>query len=503
MAKNIIKVSVKTSSVDAASAKVDLLAVGVCSDGKRLSGVAAEVNSKFGGAIAGVQKSGDFEAKAAQLAVVYGNGKSGAARVLLVGLGEKKKLTANCLRKAASAAANKAVDLKCKTLGLALHNDVSVKLETTELGKALVEGAFFGAYRYDEFMADGKTPRPKSLAVTIYDTSVAKGVKAGSIIGAAQAYARTIGNRPGNVINPVTLAAEAKKMANKTNGLTCTVFDEKKLAEMKAGGILAVGGGSATKPRMIALKYKTTAKNAKTIALVGKAVTFDSGGISIKPSAGMEEMKFDKGGGIAVLGAMMAIAGLKPKVNVIGLIPAAENMPGTGSYRPGDIVTTMSGKTVEINNTDAEGRMILCDAIHYAVSKLKVDTVIDVATLTGACVIALGTRMAGVMSDDDKLYEKIKKASESSGESVWRLPVDEDFASDMKSKIADLINTGPRPGGASTAAAFLKQFAGDTSWAHIDIAGVMETSGYGKDITAPGVGAFGVRLFSDLVSQEN
>lgn len=502
MAKNIIKVSVKTSSMDAVRAKVDLLAVGITSDAKRLGGVAAEVNAKLNGAVVNVQKAGDFDAKAGKIAVVYGDGKSGAARILLVGLGEKKKLTTNCFRKAAAAAANKAVDLKCKSLGLALHQDINKKFNIIELGKALAEGVYFGGYRYDEFVADGETPRPKSLGVAIYDTSIARGVKAGCVIGQAQAYARTIGNRPGNVINPVTLAAEAKKMANKASGLSCTVFDDKKLVEMKAGGILAVGGGSSARPRMIMLKYKTSAKNAETIALVGKAVTFDSGGINIKPSAGMEDMKYDKGGGIAVLGAMKAIAGLKPKVNVIGLIPAAENMPGTGSYRPGDIVTTMSGKTVEINNTDAEGRMIMCDAIHYAVSKLKVDTVIDVATLTGACMIALGTRMAGVMSDDDKLFEKIHEASETSGEVVWRLPVDDDFASDMKSKIADLKNTGPRPGGASTAAAFLKQFAGETSWAHIDIAGVMEVSGYGKGITGPGVGAFGVRLFADLVCQE-
>ena len=502
MAKNIIKVTVKTSGANAASAKVDLLAIGVSSDSKKLTGIAAEVNTKLNGAIASVMKTGDFEGKAGSCVVIYAGGKVGAARVVLVGLGEKKKITIDGIRKAAAAAANKAVNLKCQSLGLALHEDINVKLVAEAIGKAIAEGAYFGAYRYDEFVADGQTPRQKALAVTVFDGATAKGVKIGSVIGAAQSYARTIGNRPGNVINPVTLAAEAKRMANKTAGLTCTVFDDKKLAEMKAGGILAVGGGSATKPRMIVLKYKTTAKNAKTIALVGKAITFDSGGISIKPSSGMEEMKWDKGGGVAVLGAMMAIAGLKPKVNVVGIIPAAENMPGTGSYRPGDIVTTMSGKTVEITNTDAEGRMILCDAIHYAASKLKVDAIVDAATLTGACVVALGTRMAGVMSSDDELYDKIQKASESSGEVVWRMPVNDDYLSDMKSKIADLKNTGPRGGGACTAAAFLREFAGGVSWAHIDIAGVMEVSGYAGDITGPGVGAFGVRLFSDLAAQE-
>jgi leucyl aminopeptidase len=398
-------------------------------------------------------------------------------------------------------AANSAVSLNCKTVAIALASGAGKKFNADKLGQAITEGAYFGGYRYDEFISDCEKSRPKQLTVSILDTVTPKSVKVGNIIGQAQSFARTIANRPGNVINPPSLAAVAKKMANQTPGLSCTVFDDKKLKKMGAGGILAVGSGSATKPRMIVLKYNAPAKGGKkpaTIGLVGKAITFDSGGISIKPSAGMEEMKFDKCGGIAVLGAMKAIAGLKPAVSVYGIIPSAENMPGGTSYRPGDIVTTLSGKTVEIDNTDAEGRMILCDAIHYAVTK-KCDAIVDIATLTGACVVALGMYQAGLMGSDDKLIGQLKAAGEKSGEKVWHLPCDDNYLEEMKSKIADLKNIGSRWGGASTAAAFLKEFAADTNWAHIDMAGMMDGNEASKKLTGPGSIGYGVRLLTEFV----
>ena len=500
MTKNIIEISVKASKVKAVNAKVDLLAIGIASDAKKLSSVAAAVNEKLAGAIDEVLKVGDFKAKANSTVVLYTNGKIPAARVLLVGLGERKKITIDTLRKAASMAANSAVSLNCESVALALATGAGKKFKADQLGQALVEGAYFGGYRYDEYISDKEKSRPEQLTVLVLDAVTGKSIKLGNIIGQAQSFARTIANRPGNVINPPSLAEVAKKMANQTPGLSCTVFDDTKLKEMGAGGILAVGSGSATKPRMIVLKYNAKAKGSKkpkTIALVGKAITFDSGGISIKPSAGMEEMKFDKSGGIAVLGAMKAIAGLKPAVSVYGIIPSAENMPGGKSYRPGDIVTTLSGKTVEINNTDAEGRMILCDAIHYAVTK-KCDAIIDIATLTGACVVALGKYMAGLMGSDDKLIGQLKAAAKKSGEKVWHLPCDDDYLEQMKSKVADLKNSGSRWGGASTAAAFLKEFTSDTSWAHIDMAGMDMFAG-NKKLTGPGSGGYGVRLLAEYI----
>lgn len=503
MAKNIIKVSVKKSAIEAVSAKVDLLAIGLTSDSKRLPTILKDINKKLSGGIDEVRKVGDFKATDGSSALLYSCGKIAAKRILLVGLGEKKEITLDTIRKAAAMAANKAVELNCKTLAVLLTQDSGKKLESARLGQAITEGSYFGSYRYDEYITDCEKSRPKQLNVTIHDDVTPSGIKLGSIVSQAQSYARTIANRPGNVINPVSLALEAKKMARQTPGLSCTVFDDKKLKEIGAGGILAVGAGSASKPRMIVLKYKAPVKSGKKpakVALVGKAVTFDSGGISIKPSAGMEEMKFDKSGGIAVLGAMKAIAGVKPAVDVYGIIPSAENMPGGSSYRPGDIITTLSGKTVEINNTDAEGRMILCDGIHYAVTQ-KCDTIIDIATLTGACVVALGKTMAGVMGSDDKLIAQLKQASEATGEKIWHLPCDDDFLEQMKSKVADLKNTGSRWGGASTAAAFLREFTAGTSWAHIDMAGMDMFAGNRK-LTGPGSAGFGVRLLTEWAMRQ-
>jgi leucyl aminopeptidase len=275
------------------------------------------------------------------------------------------------------------------------------------------------------------------------------------------------------------------------------VLDEKQLKTKKMGGILAVGSGSKTPPRLVVLKYSPTGGKAKkfpTIALVGKAITFDSGGISIKPSADMDQMKLDKSGGIAVLCTMKAAAELKLPINIYGLIPSAENMPSGTSYRPGDIVTTFSGKTVEILNTDAEGRMILCDAISYAV-KQKCDIIVDIATLTGACVVALGKFMAGLMSNDENLIKQMQEASEESGEKVWPMPSGEEYAKEMKSKIADLKNTGGRWGAACTAAAFLRQFVDDKKWAHLDIAG-MDFFEKTTEFSAEGSSGYGVWLLT-------
>ena len=298
-------------------------------------------------------------------------------------------------------------------------------------------------------------------------------------------------------MNPVALAAEARKIAGASERLSCTVFDEKQLAAKGMGGILAVGSGSENKPRFIVLEYSPGGKGASslpTVGLVGKAITFDSGGISIKRPAKMYQMKLDKSGGVAVLGIMKAVAELKLPINVYGIIPAAENMPSGTSYRPGDIITTFSGKTVEVQNTDAEGRMILCDALSYA-TKQKCDIVIDIATLTGACMVALGKYMAGLMSNDEKLKKQLQAAAEQSGEKVWPMPSGDEYAEEMKSKIADLKNTGSKWGGACTGAAFLRQFVGEKKWAHLDMAG-MDMLEKTTEFSVEGSSGFGVRLLT-------
>lgn len=501
--KEMIDVALKTRKVDFSRCKTDILAVGLFSDVKDVVGLNKELDGKLNGAIGHLIKLGDFKGKEGTSAVVYGNDKIGAKRILLIGLGEKKKATLDTLRKASAHAAKKSVETKAKTVGLALHKAFGGRLNAAAMGQACAEGTYFGSYRYDEYITESENGRLDSLKVELIDPDseklqkLRKGLADGAAIGKAQSFARTLANRPANVVSPASLAVVAKGLARGSKTLSCTVFDEKQMTAKGMGGILAVGSGSRNAPRFIVLEYSPKGKAASTrptVALVGKAITFDSGGISIKPSANMEEMKLDKSGGIAVLGTMKAVAELELPVNVFGIVPSAENMPSGTSYRPGDIINTFSGKSVEVQNTDAEGRMILCDGLHYAV-KQKCDVIIDIATLTGACVVALGKYMAGLMGNDDKLIKQLQRASEDCGEKVWPMPSGDEYAKEMKSKIADLKNVSGRWGGACTAAAFLGQFVGETTWAHLDMAGVWSFD-KATEFTAEGASGYGVRLLT-------
>jgi leucyl aminopeptidase len=501
--KEIIDVELKTRKIDFSKCKTELLAIGLFSDNQRLDKISGELNSKLNGAIEQVLKLGDFNAKDGTSAIVYGNDNIGAKRVLLVGLGEKKKATLDTVRKAAANAANKAVTMKIKNVSIALHKAFGGRFDLPTMVQVMTEGTYFGSYRYDEFVTDTENGRLGQLNVELIDSDSAttkklnKGLSNGVIIGKAQSYARTLANRPGNVINPDTLADIAKKLARSSKTLSCTVLDEKQMVKMGMGGVLAVGAGSQNKPRFIVLRYRPAGKTAAalpTVGLVGKAITFDSGGISIKPSADMDQMKLDKSGGIAVLGTMKAAAELKLAVNIYGIIPAAENLPSGTSYRPGDIITTFNGKTVEVQNTDAEGRLILCDALTYAV-KQNCGVIIDIATLTGACKIALGKYMAALMGNDDKLTKQLQTAAEDSGEKVWPMPSGDEYAEELKSKIADLKNVGSKWGGACTGAAFLRQFIADKKWAHLDIAG-MDIFEKATEFSVEGSSGFGVRLLT-------
>ncbi len=507
--KEIIKVDLKTRKIETGKCKTDLLCVGMFSDAKGLDKTCKELDKQLDGAISQLINLGDFKGKTGQTAMLYTNKEIAASRIILAGLGEKKKVTLDSVRDAAANISNKAVELKAGQLSITLQSALSGKFDMVTVGQVIAEGLYIGSYRYDEYITKDDDGRLDCLKAELIDTDSAKlrklnkGLSSGAIIGKAQSYARTIANRPGNVITPQSLAEEAKKITKGVKELSCTVFDEKQLQQKGMGGILAVGSGSKNKPRLIVLRYtpKGGAAKSPVIGLVGKAITFDSGGISIKPAANMDQMKFDKSGGIAVLATMKAVAEMGLKVNVYGIIPAAENMPGGSSYRPGDIVSTFSGKTVEVQNTDAEGRMILCDALHYAV-KQNCDVIVDIATLTGACVVALGKYMAGLMGNDDNLIKQLKKASKDSGERLWHLPTGPEYLEEMKSKIADLKNTGSRWGGACTASAFLGEFVGETKWAHIDMAGVDMFEGGNK---AGGVGSrgFGVRLLTGFLQNIN
>ena len=355
-----------------------------------------------------------------------------------------------------------------------------------------------GGYDFQDFKKS-KTERMKNLRLVVKERDLAKGrtdVKRGEILGASANVARQIGNQPGNLLYPQTLAAECRRIGKDVK-LNVTVLAEKQLRVGGFGGMMAVGAGSARPPRLIVLRHQGGPPGEPPLALVGKAITFDTGGISIKPPERMEEMIFDKCGGMAVLGAMEGIARLKIKQNVVGIIASAENMPSANAYRPGDVVKTYDGTLIEVINTDAEGRMVLADAIAYARKDCKAGAVVDLATLTGACVVALGEYAAGLWSTSESLQKSLLEAAAKSGERIWPMPLYEEYTEQIRSDVAALKNTGGRYGGACTAAAFLKAFAGETPWAHLDIAPVAHRT-KGRPDLSRGATGFGTRLLIEL-----
>ena len=490
--------------------RADMLVLGLYQDTRKLPEAFGALDKAANQAVSNFLQTGDFIGKCHETAVLYHSGKLGVKRILLVGLGEKKSFTPNTLRQAAGTACGVAVKLKTAKISLGLHTQVGSKIKPEMMGQALAEGIVTGGYSFKDYLKKkgDKVKELKSLSAVIVErkSSLAlklnAGRKVGVILAKAQNRARMIANKPGNEINPPTLAKTAQKMAREW-GLKCKVFDDKQLALMKMNSILAVGSGSASKPRLIMLEHqgRKGSRKAVDVVLVGKAITFDSGGISIKPAQNMGAMKFDKSGGCNVLGIMTGLAELKLPLNVVGLIPAAENMPSHTSYRPGDIIQTYSGKTVEIDNTDAEGRLILCDALAYG-AKLKPSVILDMATLTGACVVALGEHQAGLFTNNSSLRKKLEKASEISGEPIWALPCGEEYLEEMKSKVADLKNTGSRWGGACTAAAFLGSFVNEIAWAHFDVAGVADTE-KDKPYQSCGGTGFVVRLVLEYLRENN
>lgn len=413
---------------------------------------------------------------------------------IYVGLGEREKVKDETLRRAAGAVAMALKKIGRTRLAIDLHGKLPF------VGP-IVEGLVLADYRFDRFATKRNEPiESVHLHVPRGDLAAAK--RAGQralVVAEATNAIRDIGNLPGNVLYPETLAARVAKLARAAK-LKVTVFDAAKLRTRGFGGILAVGQGSARGPRFIVLEHRGGPKTQRPIALVGKAITFDTGGISIKPAANMEDMIFDKCGGLAVLGAMAAIAQIGVKRNVVGLIASAENMPDGNAYRPGDIVTTYDGKNIEIINTDAEGRVVLADAIAYARRDCRAAAIVDLATLTGACVVALGEYAAGLFGSDDALRDRLLAAAEATGERLWPLPLFPEHEDQIKSEVALIKNSGGRLGGASTGAAFLKAFAEDTPWAHLDIAPVAHRDKDRADL-ARGATGFGVRTLVELVER--
>jgi leucyl aminopeptidase len=424
-------------------------------------------------AAAAVLASGEFKAGANETLLLHAPAGLTAKRLLLVGLGKQSKATVHSVRKAAGTAVRFTKPRGIQELAFALPE--AELLPPGPCVRTSVEGAFMGDFDPDTYRTDRKDQSVQSFTVAVSGDSDKEALQAalaeGIIVGESQNFTRSLVNEPGNKLTPTILGRRAAAMAEEV-GLQWAVYSTDKLHDLKMGAFWSVSQGSEEPPALIVLRYEPEGvTEGPILGLVGKGITFDTGGISIKPSEKMELMKYDMAGGAAMLGAMRAIALLKPKVRVICIVCAAENMPDGKAYKPGDVVTSMSGKTIDVINTDAEGRLVLADGLAYA-KQLGATHLIDAATLTGACVVALGTTNAGAFSNDEETYAKFSAILETSGEKFWRLPLGEEYAEQIKSDIADIKNTGGRHGGAITAAEFLKVFAGETPWIHLDIAGL-------------------------------
>jgi leucyl aminopeptidase len=416
-----------------------------------------------------VVSTGEFKADANETLLLHAPEGLKATRLLLIGLGKTGKATLHDLRKAAGTAVRFAKPRGIKSLTIATPNS----FDTNAAVRAIAEGAIVADFDSDTYKTDRKDRSVESVTIISTEKTAGAALREGVAIAESQNFARTLINEPGNKMTPTILGQQAAEMARE-HGLKAEVYGIDKLRELKMGAFLSVTLGSEEPPALIVLTYEPSGAKADgpVIGLVGKGITFDTGGISIKPAESMEKMKYDMAGGAAMIGAMRAIAQLKPKVKVIAVVCASENMPDGKAQKPGDIQIAMSGKSIEVINTDAEGRLVLADGLHYA-KELGATHLIDAATLTGAVAIALGQINAGAFSNDDETYNRFVKGLEISGEKFWRLPVEDEYRDQIKSSIADIQNTGlTRYGGAINAAMFLKEFVGDTPWIHLDIAGL-------------------------------
>ncbi|MGI9290016.1 MAG: leucyl aminopeptidase [Gammaproteobacteria bacterium] len=466
--------------------KTDLAIVAVFSAGQ--TGAAAGPLDKASQGLISEVLGHDINGNAGELLLLTDTADLPCRRILLVGCGDKKEFNRKAFRKAVQSAFKWAAKKSYKSITCYLNQE-TVKGSDASLNGRIALAAWHDAnYSFTQMKSDAKKPTAKttSLRIAVRDakaaTAARKGLKQGDALGLGMSTMRDLANLPGNVCTPSYLVKQAQALAKKTKGLTCKVLEEAEMKKLGMGALLSVTAGSKEPAKFIILNYKGAAASRKPVVLVGKGITFDTGGISLKPPGAMDEMKFDMSGAASVFGTFKGIAELQPNINVVGLIPTCENMPGALATKPGDIVTSMSGQTIEILNTDAEGRLILCDALTYA-RRFKPAAVVDVATLTGACVIALGKHHSGLLSTSDKLANQLLTAGLRADDPAWRLPLTEEYSRQLKSNFADFANIGGREAGTITAAAFLAKFTEDMNWAHLDIAGTAYLGGAAKGST--------------------
>ncbi len=414
-------------------------------------------------------------------------GSSNFQRIMLFNLGDKSKLTSDVMRAFGSKLHSLVNSKKIQDMVLDIK---SFSMTSNDKIQSIVEGMVLGSYKFEDYKSN-KNKKNYLTAVTLMGNLDKAIVKKAQILGESVCFARDLGNHPANILTPTYLANESKRIS-KAKNMKCTVIDVSKFEKMGLGSFYGVARGAKEPAKMILVEYNGGKKNEKPVALVGKGLTFDTGGISLKPGARMDEMKFDMCGSATVMGVMNAVSILQPKINIIFAIGSTENMPGSDAQRPGDIVTAYNGKTIEVLNTDAEGRLVLADVLSYVDKNYKPSYMIDFATLTGAVLVALGHRASGLMGNDDKLINKVKKSSKATGEKVWELPLWPEYSKDIEGKYADIQNLGKAGAGTITAGAFLKEFVGDTPWCHLDIAGT--AWGPREPDYQPKVGATGVAV---------
>lgn len=456
-------------------------------EGRKLSAPAAELDSLSSGHLARLLKRGALEGRLGQNLMLYEVPGLKAARVLLTGAGKREEFDARALRKTAAAAVTALEDAAVKEAASLLTLETPRNVEPVWRLRHVAEASEDAAYRFETCKSE-KPRRTRLARLTLAlpeglsPARAAEAVRVARAVSAGTALARELGNLPGNICTPSYLARQAQAMGRQYEKLKVTVLDEARMKKLGMGALLAVSRGSRQPAKLIIMEYRGGPRNQKPQVLVGKGLTFDAGGISLKPAPAMDEMKFDMCGGAGVFGAIKAVCELGLKKNVIGVVPSSENLPDGDANKPGDILTTLSGQTVEVLNTDAEGRLILCDALTY-VERYKPAAVVDLATLTGACVIALGAHASGLFTNDEKLAEALLGAGELTTDRAWRMPLWDDYQEQLKSNFADFANVGGREAGAITAACFLARFTKKFRWAHLDIAGTAWHSGVNKGAT--------------------
>ena len=487
---------------DITKVQVDAVVVNLFDGVTQPVGGTGAVDRALDGAISRLIADGEIKGKNGEITHVHTWGKMPAAKVVVAGLGKSETFGQDGIRRVSAVVCRYLRKIGATTAATIAHGAGTGGIDAEASGQAIAEGAVLGLYRFDKYLSKKEGDKDlEELQVVEIDSKkvdeLNRGIERGLVLADAANLSRDMVNEPANYMTPTKMAEIAQQVAGEV-GLEIQVIEKDEMERLGMGALLGVARGSAQPPKMIILRYWGDRENEENnLGILGKGITFDTGGISLKPAQGMEEMKTDMAGGASVIGAMKAIARLKPKINVTGIVPATENMPGGSAQRPGDVVRAMNGKSIEVENTDAEGRLALADALSYARMKLGLTRLVDAATLTGAMVIALGHTYTGAFSNNQRLVDKVVEAGKKAGELIWQFPLHDDYKDQNKSDVADVKNTGGRPAGSITAAHFLAEFSESTPWVHLDIAGTARSEKE-KGYIPKGASGIPVRTFVNL-----